>query len=416
MGFFSPCGHDRDNLSLAWSGKGSVTFLVSPISLYRHHSSVSRFVLTCGFTLVVFWGCSRGKPQEAATSAPAEQAVTITTKPVETREVKRTVEMVGTLGGWEEITISNEMPGMIEQILVDLGDKVKKGRLLIRFDQREARLALAQAEANLQAARKALTQAQAEWRDAEVNLKRIKQLHSEGVIATSQLDVAQTRFDAIEAQVHAREADIDRFRALVDLARKRLSDTEILAPIASEVRQRLVSIGEAVKEKTPLLHLVITDPLKLQGTVPERFAPEIQVEQPVDVQVEAFAERMFPGVVQRVSPAVDVQTRSLALEAKVPNPKGLLKPGFFAKGLIVIGVNPQAVFVPEEAVYSYVGITKAFVVHDGTAQERQVKTGVRIDGLVEVTEGLRPGETVATSSLPQLYQGAKVRLVNGKES
>ncbi|HJY82750.1 MAG TPA: efflux RND transporter periplasmic adaptor subunit [Candidatus Binatia bacterium] len=387
-----------------------------PVSLSLHRSLVPRFILTCGFILGTCVSCARDKSQEAATQTATEQVVAISTKPVEIREVKRTVEMVGTLGGWEEVTVSNEMAGTIEKILVDLGDKVKRGQLLIRFDQREAKLALAQAEANLEAARKALAQAQAEQRDADLNLKRISQLHSEGVISTSQRDVAQTRFDAIEAQVHAREADIDRFRALVDLARKRLSDTEVVAPISGEVRQRLVSIGEGVKEKTPLLHLVITDPLKLQGTVPERFAPEIKIEQPVDVRVEAFAERSFPGLVQRVSPAVDVQTRSLALEAKVPNPEGLLKPGFFAKGLILVGMNPQAVFVPEEAVYSYVGITKAFVVGDGTARERQVKTGIRTDGLVEVTEGLQAGETVATSSLPQLYQGAKVRVVDGKES
>ena len=388
---------------------------MSPVSLYPHYSSVLRFILACSFTFILLGGCSRGKPQEAASQAHTEQAVTITTRPVETHEVKRTVEMVGTLSGWEEVTISNETAGTIEKILVDLGDKVKKGQLLIRLDQREAKLALAQAEANLQAAKKALAQAQAEWRDADLNLTRIRQLHSEGVIATSQLDVAQTRFDSIEAQAHAREADIDRFRALVDLAHKHLSDTEIVAPISSEVQQRLVSIGEGVKEKTPLLHLVVTDPLKLQGTVPERFAPEIKIEQPVDVQVEAFTEQVFSGMVQRVSPAVDVQTRSLALEAKVPNSAGLLKAGFFAKGLILIGVNPQAVFVPEEAVYSFVGITKAFVVRDGTAQERQVKTGVRTNSLVEVTEGLQPGETVATSGLAQLYQGAKVRVVNGKE-
>jgi len=396
--------------------KGGKTFSVNPVAIPHCSGSVPRFIVACGFALAALGGCSRGKPQEAASQAPAEQVVTVSAKPVETREVKRTVEMVGTLGGWEEVTISNELPGIIEKMLVDLGDKVKKGQLLIRLDQRETRLALTQAEANLEAAKKALAQAQAEWRDADLNLKRVSQLHSEGVIATSQLDVAQTRFDAVEAQVHAREADIDRFRALVDLARKRISDTEIVAPISSEVRQRLVSTGEAVKEKTPLLHLVVTDPLKLQGTVPERFAPEIAVEQPVDVVVEAFAGRVFPGVVQRVSPAVDVQTRSLALEAKVPNPEGLLKPGFFAKGLILTGTDPQAVFVSEEAVYSFVGIAKAFVVRDGVAQERQVKLGTRLDGLVEITEGLQPGEVVATSSLPQLYQGAKVRVVNGKES
>ena len=363
----------------------------------------------CGVAAVFLGsGCSREKPKDASTQDSVEQAISISTKPVAIREVRRTIEMVGTLGGWEEVTISNEAPGTIQQVLVDLGDKVKKGQRLVLLDQREAQLALAQAEANLQAAKKALTQAQAEWRDADLNLKRIKELHSEGVIATSQLDVAQARFDAIEAQVRAREADIDRFKALVDLAQKRLGDTQILAPITGEVRQRLVSLGETVKEKTPLLHLVIIDPLKFQGTVPERFAPDIKVEQPVDVQVEAFTDRVFPGRVLRVSPAVEVQTRSLSLEVKVPNAEGMLKPGFFAKGHILTGVNPQAVFAPEEAVYTFVGITKAFVVQDGTVQERQVKTGTRTEGWIEITEGLQHGEIVATSNLPQLYQGAKI--------
>jgi len=375
-------------------------------------------VLVCGIVVIVLFtaGCSREQPKEATTQDSTEQAIAISTKPVATREVRRTVEMVGTLGGWEEVTISNEAPGIIQQVMVDLGDKVKKGQRLVLLDPREAKLALAQAEANLQAAKKALTQAQAEWRDADINLKRIKELHSEGIIATSQLDVAQTRFDAIEAQVRAREADIDRYQAMVDFAHKRLSDTEVLAPIAGEVRQRLVSSGEAVKEKTPLFQLVITEPLKFQGTVPERFAPDIKMEQPVDLQVEAFADRVFPGRVLRVSPAVDAQTRSLSLEIKVPNAQGMLKPGFFAKGQILTGVDPHAVFAPEEAVYTFVGITKAFVVQDGTVQERQVKTGSRKEGWVEITEGLQNGEIVATSNLPQLYQGAKITVTNGKES
>lgn len=378
------------------------------------------FVLVCCVILVASAACSRGKATEpdsatAKSGAAVDQVMTITTAPVATREVRRIVEMVGTLMGWEEVTVSNEAPGTINEILVDLGDKVRKGQRLLLFDQREAKLALAQADANLQAAQKAVIQAQAEWRDADLHLKRMQQLHSEGIVATSQLDVAKARFDSIEAQVRAREADIGRFRALVDLAHKRVSDTEIVSPIAGEVRQRLVSRGEAVKDKTPLFQLVITDPLKFQGMVPERFAPEIKIEQPVDVQVEAFVARTFPGVVMRVSPAVDVQTRSLALETKVPNTQGELKPGFFAKGQIVTGVNPQAVFVPEDAVYTYVGINKAFVVQDGAVEERLVKLGMRQNGQFEITDGLRLGETVATSSLAQLYQGAKIRVANGKQ-
>jgi HlyD family secretion protein len=143
--------------------------------------------------------CSREGAKEKGTAnqtpgTSVEQVMTITAAPVATREVRRTVEMVGTLTGWEEVTVSNEDPGTIEKILVDLGDKVKKGQRLILFDQREAKLAIAQADANLQAAQKAVVQAQAEWRDADLHLKRMQQLHGEGIVATSQLDVAKARF------------------------------------------------------------------------------------------------------------------------------------------------------------------------------------------------------------------------------
>src|SRR5262249_56211890 len=125
---------------------------VRSVSLVRHCQHVPRFIRTCGFILGTCVSCARNKSQEAATQTASEQVVAISSKPVEIREVKRTVEMVGALGGWEEVTVSNEMAGTIEKILVDLGDKVKRGQLLIRFDQREAKLALAQAEANLEAA------------------------------------------------------------------------------------------------------------------------------------------------------------------------------------------------------------------------------------------------------------------------
>lgn len=98
----------------------------------------------------------------------------------------------------------------------------------------------------------------------------------------------------------------------------------------------------------------------------------------------------------------------------MPNTGRTLKPGFFAKGQILLGVNPRAIFAPEEAIYTYVGINKAFAIRDGVAQERQVKTGQRIAGWVEVLEGLQAGEVVATAALPQLYQGAKVSVSNGK--
>ena len=106
-----------------------------------------------------------------------------------------------------------------------------------------------------------------------------------------------------------------------------------------------------------------------------------------------------------------MQTRTLALEAQVPNRPALLKPGFFARGLVLTRQEAQAAFVPAEAVAYVVGISKVFVVADGRAAERQVKTGPREGGRVEILDGVKPGDVVATSGLGQLYDGAPVVVI-----
>ena len=161
------------------------------------------------------------------------------------------------------------------------------------------------------------------------------------------------------------------------------------------------------------MSLVATHALKLQGDVPERFAPQIGVGRPVRVEVEAFPGQTFPGTVTRVSPTVDVESRSFGVEASVPNPKGVLKPGFFAKASILTGTEKNAPFVPEEAVASFAGIVKVYVIVDGKAEERRVKTGVRQDSRVEILEGVKVGETLATSSLSQLATGTAVTIQSG---
>ena len=105
---------------------------------------------------------------------------------------------------------------------------------------------------------------------------------------------------------------------------------------------------------------------------------------------------------------VDVPTRTLALEARLPNAQGLLRPGFFARGAVLIPRDAQVPFVPAEALLYVVGISKVFVVADSRAQERLVKAGLREAGWVEILDGIKPGETVATSGLAQLYDGAPV--------
>ena len=127
--------------------------------------------------------------------------------------------------------------------------------------------------------------------------------------------------------------------------------------------------------------------LKLQGEVPERFAPQSAVERPVQVEVEAYPGEIFPGSITRVSPSVDAESRTYSVEASVPNSKAVLEPGLFAKASILTGTAQYVPFVPEEAVASFAGIVKVYVIAEGKADERRVKTGLRRAGRLEIPGG-----------------------------
>ena len=397
-----------------------------------------------GGLLVAAIGCSREKSgTPPANASQAERKIAITVAQADGRDVERSVQIVGTLLAQDEVTLANEVPATIARILVDLGDRVRQGQLLIKLDEREARLEAERAAANLQAAREALERSrqmldwnranversQAVLSDAQVNLKRFQGLLAEGAISASQRDSAQMQYEVALTSVRANEAQHESDRAAaknaeanveqsataLELARKRMKDTDVVAPFDGSVRKRLVNVGETYKEKTPLMSLVATQALKLQGEVPERFAPQIEVGRPVRVEVEAYPGRTFTGNITRVSPVVDVESRTFTVEASVPNPGGILKPGFFAKASILTGTGRGVPFVPEEAVVTFAGIVKVYAVADGKAEERRVTTGQRRDGWVEILEGLKVGETVATSGLSQLATGTAVAVQTGAQ-
>jgi multidrug efflux pump subunit AcrA (membrane-fusion protein) len=398
-----------------------------------------------GLLLVQAAGCSQERPgTRAANAAPRERKISATVATVEGRDVQRTVQIVGTLAPIEEVTLGTETYSTVTKIFVDLGDPVTVGQVVIKLDDRGARLEVERTTAGLQAARENLSRfresleasranvdrAKAVLEDARINLRRLQGLFAEGAISASQRDSAQTQHDvavaslrAAEAQVESdrsalknTEAVVEQARTSLEIARKVLQDTNVVSPINGVVRKRLVNVGDTFREKTPLMSLVTTTTLKLTGDVPERFAPLVQMGRPVSIEVEAYPGQPFPCTITRISPSVDVESRSFQIEASVPNPKGLLKPGFFAKASILTGVERQVPFVPEDAVASLAGVVKVYVVANGKAEERRVKTGQRRDGRVEILEGVKVGETVATSSLGQLAHGAEVQVQAGSKN
>src|SRR6185436_3828249 len=175
--------------------------------------------------------------------------------------------------------------------------------------------------------------------------------------------------EAIETQ----RAMIDQFRAALELAQKKLKDTAIKAPFAGSVSERLVSVGQYVKAQTPMFTIVQTNPLRLRVEVSERLAPSIRAEQAVQLRVDSLPGRSFPARIWRINPSVTEQTRTLQVEALVPNDGGTLRPGMFARASVTSGETVRALMIPAKAVLNFYGVNKIFAVADGKVQDRTVK-------------------------------------------
>jgi cobalt-zinc-cadmium efflux system membrane fusion protein len=413
--------------------------------------------------------CDQSQAQAPGTGAKL-RPIAVTTARAEARAVQRAVETSGSLTAWDEVVAKSEQPGTIARLHADLGDRVAAGAVLAEYDRREFQLAVDQAQADLNGTRELLARARANATATEAQLRRVrdtlttleadvaraqsqldwagsemeraKQLFAKDLIAARDVDNARNQSNiaaaqltqakmavtqhpdqvrAAEAQLLSDQAAVKNAAALVrlreatlGLAEKRLGDTTVRAPLAGLIAKRHLSAGEFVKENTALFTIVVANPLKYVGTVPERQAPELREGKTVRLTVEAYGDKAFAGTVTRLAPTVDVQTRTLVLEARVPNQDGALRPGFFAKGSVLTRQDPAAVFVPGESVTSIAGVTKVFVAADGKAQERLVKLGARQGTWVEIAAGVRAGETVATSNLAALFNGAPVELLRGR--
>jgi RND family efflux transporter MFP subunit len=193
--------------------------------------------------------------------------------------------------------------------------------------------------------------------------------------------------------VRTRQAVLAQRRSELELARQQLADTALVSPIDGAVSQRQASVGEFLAPGAPVATLVRLHPLRLRVAVPEREAASVRVGQSVKLTVEGDASE-YGGRVARLSPSIQEQNRTLTIEAEIPNQKGVLRPGSFARASIVTQTAQPVVMVPVSAIVTFAGIEKVMTVKDGKSVERRVQTGRREGTRVEIVAGLAAGETV----------------------
>ncbi len=333
--------------------------------------------------------------------------------------VPRTVVASGTLAAEDQVVLGVKVAGRLAELGVDLGSRVQKGQVVARIDPGDYTLRVEQAQAALQQGRARLglspdgtddrvdpdqtslvRQARAVLEEARLTSDRSVKLWEQSLIARAQVDtaaaalqVAEGRYqDAVE-EVRNRQGLLAQRRSELELARQQLADTNLVSPIDGAVGQRQASVGEYLAPGAPVATLVRLHPLRLRVAVPEREAAAVQVGQAVKVTVEGDATEHV-GRVARLSPAIQEQNRTLAIEAEIPNERGLLRPGSFARASIVTQMAQPTVMVPASAIVTFAGIEKVISVKDGKSVERRVQTGRRDGTRVEIVSGLNAGEPV----------------------
>jgi len=331
----------------------------------------------------------------------------------------RTVTVTGTLAADEEVIAGFKVAGRVGEIAVDLGSPVRKGQVLARLDPTDFRLRVEQAEAALRQVRAGLglprdgsvervdpektalvREARAVLEEARLSRDRTARLSEKNLIARSEVDASQSRLLVAESRYQAALEEIRNRQELLSerssglaLARQQFSDTVLSAPIDGAVRERRASVGEFLAAGAPVFALVRVHPLRLRVAVPEREAASIRVGQSVRVLLEGDPAA-HAGRVARLSPSIQEQNRTLTVEAEVANREGKLRPGSFARAEIVVEADRTAVMVPAPAVVTFAGLEKVFVVKDGKAVEKRIRTGRRSGDRVEILEGVAAGEPV----------------------
>lgn len=345
--------------------------------------TVVAVVLLAALKLTVFSGPRRAPAGGGRGGAP--RALKVSGLVVSGRALAEDVRGVGTLLANEEAVLRPEVAGKVESIGFREGSHVEKGALLVKLVDSDYRAQLAKSQSQLQLRR--------------ADVERKKRLLAINGVSQQELDEAVN-------QVVATESDIAYTQALI-------AKTEIRAPFAGVVGLRNVSVGSTVDRSDVIVSVQQLDPMKLDFSLPEKYAATVRVGATVTFAVEGVPGEGRATVVA-IEPRIDAETRTLKVRARATNRGERLFPGAFARVEYGLSRSKDAILLPTDCVVPVLKGKKVFVVRNGVAISRPITTGLRTESSVEVLSGLVFGDTVITTGLLQLRDSTRVDVKLGR--
>lgn len=343
--------------------------------------------------LLLVSGCDDGSAELSSRMAdPVDAAVDI----VELKDIPINYTVPGSVISDGRVEVSSRVVGFIEQLDVREGERVKRGDLLVRIDPKDIDEAIRQARSSVTAAQKDLS-------DAEQDVRKYTSLAESGSVASETLrkakvraDIARTTFDKAQSALSAAEAQKDY--------------STVTSPVEGVVVSVAMRSGEMATVGAPILTVESHEVLLFKAYISEQSLASINTETPVTVRIDALGGREFAGHIRGIVPSGDDVTRRYEINILLPDDPALI-PGMFGRAEIRLGTY-QAPVVPQAAITRRGGLDGVFVLDNGIARFRWLRTGLELNGAVEVTSGLKGGEMILAEVDGKLPDGARVKIAD----
>ncbi len=354
--------------------------------------------------LIVIWltllicGCE-GYNSEEKIAPPASTLIElpkVKVTMVKKGDISIPIETTGTIFPEYESKIGPKISGTIELVHVDEGDAVLKGQPLVQLDQKNLLIAVRQGRAAVRMAEAQLKEARVKVENLKKERERLSNLLKKNVISQQKYDDIDTAYSMAVTGMEVIRAQIARSKESLAMAEQQFSDTVINAPFSGLIVKRFINEGEFVSTMppNPLFLIMNIDSVKSEIHLPEVHIANIEIGNPVDITVDAYPDMIFEGMVSTINPMVDPLSRTFTVKVQIPNNDHRLTPGMFARVKIYPAIHKEALIVPFKSVLKRDGSSFVFVIEDGTARLREVKTGINNEREIEVIQGLEEGVEV----------------------
>jgi len=296
--------------------------------------------------------------------------------------------------------------GRLVSVNVQLGDAVRRNQLLAKIEDFEIVEQVKQAEASLEVARATIRQREADLKVAELNFARSKNLFERQLLAKQALDDAESRYLSAEAQIDLSKAQSNQTAARLEELQINLGNTRITSPVDGFVGRRNADPGAWVSQQAPIVSVVDISRLRMIANVVERDLRLVNVGDPAQVEVDAYPGETFRGRIARVSPVLDPATRTATMEVEIVNSDNRLRPGMYARVLLLVEERKGTMLVPKGAVVDFEGKRGVWMTNeDNKARFVAVKLGIEDTTRLEILDGLKAGDSIVTEGAASVRNG-----------